>query len=759
MYAIVLILNANAANDLILTYTIREDRPCLPGMLYRVSVKSHQESALVLRITHKAPENYKLKALGEPLDDKPVLSRRALAQARWLARHYVCSLNRAVSLFLPPPVRIKSEYRYYVAEQLLIEYKKNKEVQEQVLFPTPLQKQLWQGLLKAGRRGMSASRIKARWQDEALLQAEKWVLSGRLLRQQSWSQGHRGSVKDAMENSLQTHSHQCLEPSQELALERIKKDLTKGQFGHHLLFGVTGSGKTEVYFQAAANAIAQGRQVIYLVPEISLVPQIVAKALEWFGQEAAVMHSNLTAAQRYTQWQRIRSGEARLIIGPRSALFAPMQNLGLIILDEEHEHTYKQAEPEPRYDARDSAEHLARLWRAVLVRGSATPDLGTFYRAQKGEISLSALPKRIDNRPLPPIKWIDMKKELREGYTHPVSRPLLAALKETLQRGQQAILLMNRRGFHTYVLCKDCGERLECPHCSIALTYHRQQNSLVCHYCGYQQSLPKRCPHCGGSGLQYMGTGTERVVDDLKSQLPQARILRMDLDSTRQAGSHTEILKEFQDEKADILVGTQMVAKGFDFPKVTLAAVLHIDGVLNIPDYSSGEKAFQLMVQTAGRAGRGNEPGQVMIQTFFPENPVLKTVEAYDYEAFYNNEIGLREALGYPPFSKMARLLVSGPDIKIVQGLIDQLLAHCRRGLGREAEKIAWLGPVKAPVERIKNRWRYHVVLVSSDFALLRQCLVLARTFDIKEAVRSYNIADADNTYRLIMDMDPKSLL
>jgi len=283
------------------------------------------------------------------------------------------------------------------------------------------------------------------------------------------------------------------------------------RFGHHLLFGVTGSGKTEVYFQASAHAIDQVRQVIYLVPEISLVPQIVAKATEWFGQEAAVLHSNLTPAQRYEQWQRIRSGQATFIIGPRSALFAPVNNPGLIIIDEEHEHTYKQNEPDPRYDARDTAEYMARLWQAVLVRGSATPDIRTYYRAKNGEINLSALPERISNRPMPPNKWIDMKKELREGHRHPISRPLLEALQDTVAKGRQAILLMNRRGFHTYVLCNDCGERLECPDCSVALTYHRSNKSMICHYCGYTQDLPDRCPACGSAALQYMGTGTEFV--------------------------------------------------------------------------------------------------------------------------------------------------------------------------------------------------------------------------------------------------------
>ena len=759
MYAIVLILNSNASNDLILTYKIREGIICLPGMLFLVPVKNQQVSGLVLRLQKQYHGDFNLRYLGSTLEPQPILSRRALALARWLSRHYVCGLNRAISLFLPPPVRSKPIYRYFVlrATDMPQEDEQFSMLESKWHF-------LWAALVKAGKRGMRTERIKTRWDQATLQQVELWYQQGYLRRTETWEQGHQDPLQDALANPLTGNFRHQLEPLQQAAFDRINADLSACRFGHHLLFGVTGSGKTEVYMQAAEQAIRQGRQVIYLVPEISLVPQIAATALQWFGEGVAVLHSNLTPAQRYQQWQRIRLGDVKLIIGPRSAIFAPVAQLGLIIIDEEHEHTYKQNEPEPRYDARDTAEFLARLWKAVVLRGSATPDIGTFYRVQKAEIQMSRLPDRIQNRQMPAIHWIDMKKEMREGHPYPVSRPLLQALEQTLQKGEQAILLMNRRGFHTYVLCKDCGQRLDCPRCSVALTFHRQGStqyrqaeptktrlagSLVCHYCDFRQGLPDRCPHCGSTALQYMGTGTERVVDYLSLQLPQAKILRMDFDSTRRAGSHTEILRSFQNGEGNVLVGTQMVAKGFDFANVTLAAVLHIDGVLNIPDYSSSEKAFQIMVQTAGRAGRGKEAGQVMIQTFFPENPVLHSVEAYDYEGFYENEIALRQALGYPPVQKMARILLSGRQEELVFNTLSELQHFCQTGMGAEADLINWLGPANAPLERVKDRWRCHVVLVSSHFAALRRCLSLARTFPIKE----------EAGLRLILDMEPKTLL
>jgi len=435
----------------------------------------------------------------------------------------------------------------------------------------------------------------------------------------------------------------------------------------------------------------------------------------------------------------------------------------LIIIDEEHENTYKQNEPEPRYDARKTAETLARLWKATIVRGSATPEIESLYRVDKGEIRISVLPDRIEKRPMPPIRWINMNREMKEGHSHPVSRPLLAALLERKEKGEQAILFLNRRGYHNYVFCRDCGRNLECPRCSVPLTYHRlsgnetssedkksKKGRLICNYCGYQSKMWEACPHCGGKMLQYMGTGTQRVMDYLSKEAPALSLLRLDIDSTARAGSHTEILKAFQEGKADVLVGTQMVAKGFDFPNVTLSAVLHIDGIINLPDYQGGERAIQLILQTAGRSGRGELPGEVMIQTFYPDNPILKLAESYDYLAFYQKELTLRKLLDYPPIKKCARILVTGFHEEEAKARLNEITEYCRERLSDEDEKtIIWMGPAKALLERINNRWRYHLLLLSDRLAPLARCLRL-----IKEKTEAWG-----DEPRIILDMEPKSLM
>lgn len=750
MFAVVLIINPASAKELILTYAIREGQLCLPGMLFTVKIRDRSEEGLILRLQKERGVSYRVRKLGEALYPEPMISRRGLALARWLARYYVCPLNRAAALFIPPSVRPVQETRFYA----------NMPNGNTVLFIDPVWQFLWDGIVKTGDRGMSEQRIRDRWNKDALAQAEKWFRSGRLRKETGLRQIRRAPERQKGDELMRADLSLELSPEQKEAFDRIRKDITDGRTGKHLLFGVTGSGKTEIYLRLAAHAGDMGKQSIYLVPEISLVPQLTAKARLWFGEQVAVLHSNLTPGQRVREWRRIRDGEVKLIIGPRSALFAPVERLGLIIIDEEHENTYKQSEPEPRYDARKTAESLARLWRATVVRGSATPDMESLYRAGRGEIRVSALPERIEKRPMPPIRWINMNREMKEGHPHPVSRPLLEALRERKEKGEQAILLMNRRGFHTYVLCRDCGKSLECPRCSIPLTYHREYmtsgsrreavNRLICHYCGYRSGLWSACPQCGGGMLQYMGTGTQRVMDYLAKEIPELNLLRLDLDSTGRAGSHTRILKAFQDKKADALVGTQMVAKGFDFPGVTLSAVLHIDGIINLPDYQGSERAIQLILQTAGRAGRGEIPGEVMVQTFYPENPVLRLAGDYDYTGFFQNELALRRALDYPPVKKSARILVTGTNENDVEEGLNEIVEYCKTSMAAEkANDMIWLGPTKAPVEKIKNRWRRHLILLSDHWALLARCLNLART-----ASEAWG-----EEPRVILDMEPKSLL
>jgi primosomal protein N' (replication factor Y) len=553
--------------------------------------------------------------------------------------------------------------------------------------------------------------------------------------------------RDPMTETLrQKAPPSCLTPAQAQALNAILKDVEAGVHQEHLIFGVTGSGKTEVFLRAAEAVIAKGRQVLYLVPEIALTPQVAVNAAQRFEGRVAILHSAMTLGERYDEWERVRSWDAWLIIGPRSALFAPFQNLGMIIIDEEHENTYKQSEPDPRYDARKTAEILAKLHHAVLVRGSATPSLLTYSRAMAGEVTLSRLPGRVGSRAMPAVELVDMSKEMKEGWRKPLSRPLLEALNAAVAKGEQAILLMNRRGYHTYVLCGECGKSLLCPRCSISMTYHKSGETLMCHYCGEKRRPPARCPACGSAALQYMGTGTERVADALKAALPDHSILRMDMDTTRGKGSHTAILKAFQDQQAQVLVGTQMVAKGLDFPKVTLVGIIHVDGLLNLPDYQGAERAFQLVVQAAGRAGRGDRPGKVMIQTFDPGNPLFQTIGQYDYNAFYEKEIQFRRLMEYPPQVHLARILISSKDENTGMLLASRLIDFMDK---IKMKEITVLGPAPAPVFRVKERIRHHIIL---------RCPAAEVLTGLLNQVRRW-LLPLDAEPRVILDMDPQNLL
>ena len=751
MYAVVLILQPSSAKELILTYAIREGQVCLPGMLFSVVVRGKQEEGLVLRLQKTFSGAFSLLELGEALIPYQMVTRRGLALARWLARYYVCPLHRAATLFLPPAVRPSQEIRYHS--------------QAPILFADPLWQPLWDAVEKSGVKGMSHAGIIRRWGRQGAAQADTWAKAGYLRKTTEFRQGHRAPRKEALADLMSANPDVVLSSEQQAVFDTVSKDIKNGKAGKHLLFGVTGSGKTEVYLQLASFAGKQGKRTIYLVPEISLVPQLVAKAEHLFPGRVAILHSNLTTSQRNAEWQRIRDGEVMLVIGPRSALFAPVDHLGLIVIDEEHEHTYKQGEPEPRYDARKTAEILARLWKATVIRGSATPDIETIYRTEKGEIALSTMPNRIMERPMPTVEWINMNIEMQEGHPYPVSRRLLEALQDRKRKGEQAILLLNRRGYHNYVLCRDCGKTIECPHCSIPLTYHRhtgaekigtpalknnERHWLACHYCGYQSVMWAACPRCGSTMLQYMGTGTQRVIDYLKKEIPSLSLLRLDMDSTAKAGSHNAILKAFQEGTADVLVGTQMVAKGFDFPKVTLSAVLHIDGIMNLPDFQGSERAFQLIVQTAGRAGRDRLPGEVMVQTFNPDNPVLRRAGAYDMASFFQNELELRRLMAYPPLRKCARIIVTGPKDETVAAGLEELVSYCRLHMeAKETEAVTWLGPAKAPVEKINNRWRWHLILLADSWAPLAHCLRLARAKSLSWGTWP----------RLILDMEPKSFM
>ena len=507
-----------------------------------------------------------------------------------------------------------------------------------------------------------------------------------------------------------------LTPDQKRAVETIETDERTVQ----LLHGVTGSGKTEIYLTLIAKCLQEGKSSIFLVPEISLTPQMLAQLRARFGKNAAILHSGLSAGERFDEWWRLRTGEAKIAIGARSAVFAPLENLGVIILDEEHDSSYA-SETAPRYTTFDVALLRAKRNRCKLVLGSATPSVETYRRAKEGEISLIRLEKRINQKPMPEITIADMRREVRRGNNSAFSSVLKEEIEKCLAADKQAILFLNRRGYSQTVICKECGYVAKCEACDVSLTYHRDEDCLKCHYCGMKYGMLSACPDCGGKKLSYAGTGTQRIAYDLQKLYPTARILRMDNDTTSGKEGHYKILKTFAEKKADILVGTQMIAKGHDFPSVTLVGILDADMSLHFSDYRSGERTFQLLTQVAGRSGRAEEKGKVVLQTFDPENEVLRYAVEYDYEGFYQNEISLRAAMAFPPFSKIVRVLVTGEvDKKTLEALKDVYFA-LEKLYTDNPEKFLFFNKMRAPIKRIQNKFRYQVLMRLADVSVLPQ--------------------------------------
>ncbi|MEJ7624165.1 MAG: primosomal protein N' [Pyrinomonadaceae bacterium] len=516
-----------------------------------------------------------------------------------------------------------------------------------------------------------------------------------------------------------------LTSEQEMALDAIIAALKDGGiFKTFLLHGVTGSGKTEVYVRAMRQALALGRSAMMLVPEIALTPVFSRQLRSVFGPEVAILHSKLSAGERFDEWRRIRCGDARVVIGTRSAVFAPLENIGLLIVDEEHDSSYRQHES-PFYNARDVAVMRASFAGAVAVLGSATPAMESFYNAQTGKYTYLRLAERVEGRPLAVAELIDMREVFkRAGKDVALSDELLDAVRETHSRGEQSIILLNRRGFSQFVLCRSCGETLKCVNCDITLTFHRRDDKLLCHYCNYRERVPKVCPHCRSEYLHFVGEGTENITEKLEKKFPVMRIARIDRDTMTQKGELESRLLDFAAGRLDMLVGTQMIAKGHDFPNVTLVGVISVDIALGLPDFRSAERTFQLITQVAGRAGRGDKPGRVLIQTYYPEHYALRHARDQDYQGFYEQEIKYRQRLGYPPFLVLASILVKHRD----HGYAMKNAQILRNALdGANASKTSRvLGPAPASLSRLKNEYRLQLIIKSEGRRALRETLDIA---------------------------------
>ena len=537
-----------------------------------------------------------------------------------------------------------------------------------------------------------------------------------------------------------------LNSAQQIAFQAIHNGLGAGKFAAYLLQGVTGSGKTEVYMSAIQSCLAVGRSALLLVPEIALTPAVAGQFFHRFGKQVAILHSAFGDAERAGQWRRIRNGQARVIVGTRSGVFAPVPDLGLVIIDEEHDDSYKQGET-PRYHGRDVALVRAREAGAVAVLGSATPSIESRLNADAGKYTLLRLPGRIAQRPMPKVEIVDMRVEFLETKRQSTfSRKLIESMEQRLGRGEQTMLLLNRRGFSSFMVCRACGERMQCTNCSVVLTHHRRDRRMLCHYCGYADKIPAECPKCKSEHVQFLGTGSERVEDELHTHLPAARIARLDRDSASGKGVYDQILQGFRNGAIDILVGTQMIAKGHDIPNVTLVGVVLADIGLSIPDFRASERSFQLLTQAAGRAGRGDTPGEVIVQTLNPEHYAVRLAAEQDYETFYKKELEFRKWLRYPPFAAFANIIVratSQEEALRLSSELSYLVTPPPAG-------VRVLGPAEAPVLRVKNEFRYQLLLKAVKRSVLRT---------VVNQLRRHAEENKWGATSLSIDVDPISLM
>ena len=545
--------------------------------------------------------------------------------------------------------------------------------------------------------------------------------------------------------SIPARARHALNPAQQAAFEQIRDAILTRNFQTFLLHGVTGSGKTEVYLTAIEAVLAQGRSALLLVPEIALTPAMAGQFFLRFGDRVAILHSAFTDVERSEQWRRIRSGKASVVVGTRSGVFAPVRDLGLIVVDEEHDGSYKQEET-PRYNGRDVAVVRAQQAGACVVLGSATPSLESRYNVERGKYTLVELPGRVEARPMPLVELIDMRQEFLETRKQATfSRKLEEAIGLRLENGEQTIVLLNRRGFSSFVACRSCGERVQCMNCSVTLTFHKRDRRLLCHYCGYAEKVPSACPKCGSEHIYFLGLGSERVEEELHRAFPVARIARLDRDTVTGKRQYETILNDFREGNYDILVGTQMIAKGHDIPNVTLVGVVSADVGLGVPDFRAAERTFQLLTQVAGRAGRGSVPGIVLIQTINPDHYAVRIAAAQDYQAFYEKELVFRRMMRYPPFSAMANVLVRSEKKEMAMRLSSELGIL----LTPPPEKLKIMGPAEAPVARVKNEYRYQFLIKAASRTALNELLQRIRLFAVE---RKWGAT------ALVIDVDPLSL-
>lgn len=656
----------------------------------------------------------KLKPISEVLDETPILTQAQIKLALWMHERFFCTVYEAVKAMLPAGLWFKNGKRrvsdkYVTMAALAVPAEEAAEAAEQKRRRAPQQSELLRTLCAIGRAALPDLREFT----GASLQSVRALRDAGLISLEDMPVYRRPEAPEGERQPLPK-----LNSEQTKAFKGILKLAGGKKASGALLFGVTGSGKTTIYIRLIAEMRRRGKTAILLVPEIALTPQMLRTFSSHFGDDIAVLHSSLSAGERLDEWRRIKNGEAGVVIGTRSAIFAPAEDLGIIIIDEEQEDSYK-SENAPRYHARDVAKFRCAQDNALLLLGSATPDVESRWRAEQGSYAYFTLSRRFNEQSMPSVEIVDMKRELRRGNGSSISERLRSEISENLERGEQSILFLNRRGANKLITCVDCGFTYSCPNCSVSLTYHSFSRRLMCHHCGYTQRLDEHCPECGGT-LKYVGTGTQKLEEELHELFPDTPVLRMDTDTVAPAGGHDVLLERFQTERIPIMVGTQMVTKGLNFENVTLVGVISADQSLYAGDYRATERTFSLITQVVGRSGRFEKPGRAVIQTFTPENETIRQAARQDYESFYRAEIELRRLQALPPFTELLCITMSGREESLVLGCAakarDELLDATRSENG-----VRVLGPAPLSVLRVNNNYRYRVTLCAPPGRGLRR--------------------------------------
>ena len=693
--------------------------------------------AFVVGIKEKS--TYELKDIAK-LEEN--LTDKQIELAKWMAKRYFCNVSDCIKLMLTPGTRNKNKEKRIQDKTINCVYLK-KDIEE-------IELEIETGNIKSEKQKRIISFIKNN-EGATIPEIELFTDCSRAIVNTLVKNGYLEIAEKKVErdpligrNCEKSHKLNLTE-EQTVAFKAVETAIEKGVYEQFLLYGVTGSGKTEVYLQLIESVLQKGKNAIVLVPEISLTPQMLDRFISRFGkEEVAILHSKLSIGERHDEWERIREKKARIVIGARSAIFAPIGNLGIIIIDEEHDSSYK-SETNPRYNAKEIAKILAKENQAPLVLGSATPDLTTFYKAThkdsngKTKIQLLELTKRANHSSLPKVEIIDLKQELANGNRSMLSMELYNDIEENIKQKRQTILFLNRRGYSTFIMCRNCGYTVKCPNCNISMTYHSYERKLKCHYCGQEQNLVTVCPECHSDKIRYFGTGTQKLEQEIHKQFPNASTIRMDIDTVTKKNSHEEILNKFKDENIDILIGTQMVVKGHHFPNVTLVGVIAADSSLNIDDYRANERTFQILTQVAGRAGREQLPGKVIIQTYNPDNFSIICAQKQNYNMFYETEIMLRKQLKYPPFCDIIVIGLNSYDeteIKNVSGKVYQYLAQ-----RLNKKEVMLLKPMPCPIDKIQNRYRWRIILKGIMTTELNQMLNNCLQYIYQEKIKDTRIA------------------